>query len=412
MARGRPVTPPGTYGEVNAAKISTGRWQANLRVRLLNGSTKQIRKNGGTKAEAVRRAKQAAMEATGVSDTDDLTTTSTITALIEHYLDHLDRAAGTLDVYRSTLRNHITPGIGQLRINEATAGRLDTFLRSLAPATAKRCRSMLSGAFGVAVRYGLVLHNPVRDTLPPKITTPEARALTMEELQTVRRAAPVVHHSPGQWPTATGGCLPQHHRCARRDGCADLRRAPTAVDGSRPRRHSANCSDPRCERWRTTPHHRATGLGSHRAAVTAEGDDAGVPVGVPTGTRNPLTKSNIERWMRQAKDGWDALPADKKTGEPDVSWVTPHTFRLSVATWLNDRVSLQAASQQLGHSDSTMTEHHYLDRTATGPAVALALNAVLECTENAQKKPRIFDNGWNVCECQPVYMQSRWTGRK
>ncbi|MGP9760708.1 tyrosine-type recombinase/integrase [Corynebacterium sp. AOP12-C2-36] len=386
MARGRPVTPPGTYGEVNAIKISTGRWQANLRVRLLNGQTQQIRKNGTTKAEAVRRAKQAALDAAGVADTDDLTTASTITALVDHYLDHLDRSAGTLEVYRSTARNHITPGIGQLRLNEATAGRLDAFLRALAPSTAKRARSMLSGAFGVAVRYGLVLHNPVRDTLPPKITTPEARALTMEELQTVRRMAQWFTTAPGHGPRPRALPFPNvldflAGTGVRISDALRLQWDDLNLDATPPTAVIHDVKGGGRRRIIELPDLAAEAVRSQQRATMQTYSSV-----FPTGTGKPLTKSNIERWMRQAKEAWDSRPADQKTGEPDVSWVTPHTFRRSVATWLNDRVSLQAASQQLGHSDSTVTEHHYLDRTAKGPEVALVLNGVLECTNNAQKE--------------------------
>lgn len=386
MPRGRPATPPGTHGDVTARQLDGGRWQANLRVRLLNGQTQQIRKNGATKAEAVRRAKLAAAEAAGVNDTDDLSTTSTVTALVDHYLDHLDRAAGTIEVYRSTARNHITPGIGQLRLNEATAGRLDTFLRSLAPSTAKRARSMLSGAFGVAVRYGLVLHNPVRDTLPPKVTTPEARALTMDELQTVRRMAQWFTTAPGHGPRPRALPFPNvldflAGTGVRISDALRLQWDDLNLDATPPTAVIHDVKGGGRRRIIELPDLAAEAVRSQQRATRRT--YAWV---FPTGTGKPLTKSNIERWMRQAKEAWDDRPADKKVGEPDVSWVTPHTFRRSVATWLNDRVSLQAASQQLGHSDSTVTEHHYLDRTTTGPEVALVLNAVLQCTENAQKE--------------------------
>ncbi|WP_227871281.1 site-specific integrase [Corynebacterium provencense] len=132
----------------------------------------------------------------------------------------------------------------------------------------------------------------------------------------------------------------------------------------------------------------------------------------PTGTGKPLTKSNIERWTRKAKEAWEARPADVKAGEPDVSWVTPHTFRRSVATWLNDQVSLQAASQQLGHSDSTVAEHHYLDRTVTGPEVALVLNAVLECTKMHIKKLGTRNNRWNAYDSQSLYLRIVRDSRK
>jgi len=50
------------------------------------------------------------------------------------------------------------------------------------PATAKSCRSVISGVMSVAVRYGAIAANPVREV--ERIESrprPEPRALTMEE---------------------------------------------------------------------------------------------------------------------------------------------------------------------------------------------------------------------------------------
>lgn len=386
MARGRPATPPGTWGEISTTQQPNGRWQAALRVRLLNGTTRQIRKNGKTRAEAVRRARAAATEATGATDTDDLTTTSTITALVDYHLDRLDRSPGTLEVYRSTLRNHITPGIGQLRLNEATPGRLDTFIQSLPPSTGKRVRSILSGAFGVAVRHGMVLHNPVRDTLTPKTINPEARALTIGELETVRRMARWFTIAPGHGPRPRATPFPKildvlAGTGVRISDALRLQWSDVDLDSTPPTATVHDVKKQGRKRIIELPDLAANALRSQKAATRETFEWV-----FPTGTGKPLTKSNVERWMRQAKEVWAERPDEQRSdADQDVEWVTPHTFRRTVATWLTDRVSLQAATRQLGHSDSTVTEHHYLDRTAAGPEVAAVLNEVLECTENARK---------------------------
>lgn len=386
MARGRPATPPGTWGEISTVQKPNGRWQASLRVRLLNGTTKQIRKNGKSRAEAMRRARTAATEATGTTDTDDLTTTSTITALVEHHLEHLDRSPNTLEVYRSTVRNHTDPGIGELRVNEATPGRLDTFIQSLPPSTGKRVRSILSGAFGVAVRYGLVVANPVRDTLTPKTTNPEARALTIGELETVRRMARWFTIAPGHGPRPRATPFPNvldvlAGTGVRISDALRLQWVDVNLESTPPTATIHDVKKQGRKRIIELPELAADAVRSQRRATGETFEWV-----FPTGTGKPLTKSNIERWMRQAKEVWAERPAEQRSGDDrDVDWVTPHTFRRSVATWLTDRVSLQAATRQLGHSDSTVTEHHYLDRTAAGPEIAMVLNGLLECTENAHK---------------------------
>jgi integrase len=53
--------------------------------------------------------------------------------------------------------------------------------------------------------------------------------------------------------------------------------------------------------------------------------------------------NNVERRWRQIR---------KDTG---LDWVTPHTFRKTVATLISERVDAETASQQLGHSSPS---HH------------------------------------------------------
>lgn len=59
---------------------------------------------------------------------------------------------------------------------------------------------------------------------------------------------------------------------------------------------------------------------------------------------------NIER-------RWRAIRKD--TG---FDWVTPHTFRKTVATLISEQVGSEEASRQLGHSSSQITREHYIAR--------------------------------------------------
>lgn len=59
---------------------------------------------------------------------------------------------------------------------------LDATCADISPTTAKSCRSVISGVLSLAVRYGAITHNPVREAhrieSPPKRAP---RALTPEE---------------------------------------------------------------------------------------------------------------------------------------------------------------------------------------------------------------------------------------
>ena len=71
---------------------------------------------------------------------------------------------------------------------------------------------------------------------------------------------------------------------------------------------------------------------------------------------------NIERRWRQIR---------KDTG---YEWVTPHTFRKTVATLISEATTSELASRQLGHSSSQVTRDHYIAK----PAVSADLSMLLE----------------------------------
>lgn len=72
---------------------------------------------------------------------------------------------------------------------------------------------------------------------------------------------------------------------------------------------------------------------------------------------------NIER-------RWRAIRKD--TG---FDWVTPHTFRKTVATLISEQVGSEEASRQLGHSSSQITLEHYIARPSVAADHAELLQA-------------------------------------
>ena len=58
----------------------------------------------------------------------------------------------------------------------------------------------------------------------------------------------------------------------------------------------------------------------------------------------------------------------------DLSWVTPHSFRRTVATVVRDAHCPAAAQQQLSHTKLATTEAHYLQRQTSGPDVRETLD--------------------------------------
>ena len=73
-----------------------------------------------------------------------------------------------------------------------------------------------------------------------------------------------------------------------------------------------------------------------------------------------MSLANMRRALRAA------LPED-------LSWVTPHGFRRTVATVVRDMHGPAAAQQQLSHAKLATTEAHYLQRQTSGPDVRESL---------------------------------------
>ena len=58
----------------------------------------------------------------------------------------------------------------------------------------------------------------------------------------------------------------------------------------------------------------------------------------------------------------------------DLAWVTPHSFRSTVASGVRDAHGPAAAQQQLSHAKLATTEAHYLQRQTSRPDVRETLD--------------------------------------
>jgi integrase len=102
------------------------------------------------------------------------------------------RSPTSLDSYRGSIKNHVLPALGEVRLGEATTPRVDAAIAAIkkraGASTAKTARSVISGTMSLAVRYGAISVNPVREVetieAPPKAPP---RALTGEEVQLLKK---------------------------------------------------------------------------------------------------------------------------------------------------------------------------------------------------------------------------------
>jgi integrase len=286
------------------------------------------------------------------------------------------RSPGTVETYRRVLNLHVLPALGELRLAEVTTPILDKFIGTVkadvGPPTARTCRTIVSGVMGLAVRYGAVRANPVRDVdrvegLPKK----EPRALTEDE-----RAAWVLQLAADEdavrkdLPDLTSFILATGVRIG--EALAVLW-SEVDLDGEIVRITSTliRVTGVGLVRKRTKSRagQRVLPLPSWAAAMLRrrfmEDPRLDHPVFPDSrgGFRDP---NNVSRDLREAR------------GTEELAWVTAHSFRKTLATILDEAgLSSRVVADQLGHARPSMTQDVYLGRKLVSPRVAEALERAL-----------------------------------
>ena len=184
----------GEWGEVSVLKANgPSPYKARARLRGYDGRIRLVEKRGRT-PRAARKALLAELEErTRRAAEGQLSPTSTFEEAATIWLARIERLAamgqrspGTVETYRRQLEGNVLPHIGGLRLREMTTPRLDRVVLDLhqdvGAATARTCRSIISGTLSLAVRQGAIQTNPTRE-LERLESQPrrEPRALTRDE---------------------------------------------------------------------------------------------------------------------------------------------------------------------------------------------------------------------------------------
>ncbi len=155
-----------------------------------SGLRKQLsRTHYGTKREA-RRALAALVAK--VSEGKITSTAKTLGQLLDSWLDHVEGSLSptTVREYRRLTDRLIKPDLGRLRLGRVTTKRLDDYYatlskeRGLSPATIRHVHAVFRGAFGQAVKWGIVPMNPAASASPPKL---RQREINPPSIADVRR---------------------------------------------------------------------------------------------------------------------------------------------------------------------------------------------------------------------------------
>jgi integrase len=395
----RPELPIGTWGKIRVEKLGPNRFRARARFRDYDGRTRDVEATGTTGPAAVTALKIKLRDRAAPND-DEITRETRVSTLGESWIDEITAeerlSMQTIQRYEATLRNAILPALGKLRVREATVGRLGRFLRHIAkdhPSAAKLAKIVLGQMFALAVRHGAITTNPVRDV--GRLRTPRRKvvvALVDEQLQAVRSAIRGWQEpkagKPGPRHTgdladivdlllATGARIGEVLGVRWED--LDLAAArPTLtisgtivyVKGKGFFRQAWTKSD---AGYRTIVLPQFAGAMLLNRKVIAASNPHDAIFASRRGTW--LSPNNVRRQWRQARTA---------TG---LEWVTPHTFRKTVATLIDNEANTKSAAAQLGHSREEVTETYYVAKPAQAPDMSEILEQ-LGANRPADRRPK------------------------
>jgi len=163
------------------------RVRARTHFRDFDAITRQVTRFGPSKASAERALKLALRDRSAPGQSEIIAETR-VALLGKRWLEDLpaDRSTNSRQTYAYVLNNYVLPGLGARRVREVRTPTVDRLLKAIGTnaglGAAKSARSVLSGMFRLAARYGVVTVNPVREAAPvtPAKKT-RIRSLTRDE---------------------------------------------------------------------------------------------------------------------------------------------------------------------------------------------------------------------------------------
>ncbi|SBS77824.1 putative phage integrase [uncultured Mycobacterium sp.] len=375
---------PGEHGKITDTRRGEI-FYATTYVRLHSGKLREREASSRKSEEDARRElkRRIAAELQAGEPTGVINRRTTLSELFEVWLpakiveDRIGERTATL--YRDTWRLHGEQQLGSLRIGELTTSRADAHLKALPSSAAIYMRIILVGMYGLAARFDVVKHNPMRETKTAKTERKPARALTAMEFEQLRQAVKIFCEHKGPGPRrgrmlaafvellAATGVRPGEVlaiQWADVDLLADVPAVTvngTVVDSGRVTGKPLHRQD---ERKGGAPAHTVT-LPAFGVKVLTELYGVTGPDGTVLKNRDGglVSLSNIRSSLREALADHEHL-----------KWVTPHSFRRTTGTVVRDGLGVEAAQHQLGHAQLATTEGHYVQRVTSGPDTRAVLD--------------------------------------
>lgn len=371
-----------TWGNVTRL-TANGKPAARLSYRDTDGTIRRILRTGTSFAQAERSVLEAVRQRLAPTF-EDLNAESTINQAVHQYLEAADHLSeSSLNVYRNAAKNIIEMGLGAVRLRELTVPRAERFLKLViaknGPSSAKSIRTILNNALTEAVRLGALSVNPIQSTSVPKAVKKEILAPSLEAVREIRRLIRAFDEGTDKRGVARVSDIADLIDLYAATGArtsellaltwdeVDLELQPATLtiratliigtDGKLKRQDHPKTR--RSIRALKLPHSAASILVKRRVHAYNE-------IVFPSSVGTFRWPHNLRRMWREAL-----------AGTPYSGW-TPRDFRKAVATLVRDEMGVEAARDQLGHTNESVTIGHYIQPTHEGPDATVTLERLFE----------------------------------
>lgn len=287
-------------------------------------------------------------------------------------LESSEKASRTKDKYAFSVKKYISPGIGSVRVGEATAGVVDHFIRNVVdaagPATARTCGAVLSWMFKIALRHDAVSINPVLGISIPRSQTAKPLALDPEQFLDMRtkllawekepalgRSRSQDLHEIADFLINTGLRAGELFALGWTDIDLDADPPTVYVHATVIRTSTGGVTiqdHPKSEhgiRYVTVLPNLVAALRRRRVRQNNSATPNPLELVFPSSTGTVCDPNNVGKtWRKEA----DAI---------GYSWVTLKTFRKANAKLFARTMDAETAAYQAGHSKVSMTRKHYVE---------------------------------------------------
>lgn len=197
----------GEHGRITE-RSSGGMFFASTYVRDADGKRRRVERSSGKSVEDARRLLQRHLAKRRAPLSGQAVTERTsLSELFELWIETNELVDGvseqTAQAYRDVWKVHGARRLGALRVTEVPTSHADTRLQQMvSPTQAKRLRMILSGMYGLAVRYDVLSVNPIREARTVKTERKPARAATAAEFRARAGRGADLHQQEGPRSTA------------------------------------------------------------------------------------------------------------------------------------------------------------------------------------------------------------------